>query len=64
MKQNVLAYKSKPTTELGRKLNRANERGIILHVTPAGGVSIDMEKMLKSAEVQSQMAKMATIKLD
>lgn len=64
MKQNALAYKSKPTTELGRKLNRANKRGIILQVTPAGGVSIDMNKMLTSPEVRSQLAKMANIKLD
>ena len=58
---------SKRNDEAARRLQRGVERGlqdgVITDVTPTGGVTIDVPKMLHQKKVRKQMKEMAKIRV-
>ena len=63
----MISLFSKRNDEAARKLQRGVERGlqdgVIADVTPTGGVTIDVPKMLHQEKVREQMKEMAKIRV-
>ncbi len=60
-------FSRKSNNEAARRLQRGIERGltdgVITAVTPTGGVTIDVQQMLKQPKVRQQMQEMAKIRV-
>lgn len=63
----MISLFSKRNDEAARRLQRGVERGlqdgVITDVTPTGGVTIDVPKMLHQKKVRKQMKEMAKIRV-
>ncbi|MBU1188971.1 MAG: hypothetical protein KKC01_08070 [Gammaproteobacteria bacterium] len=61
------SFFSKSNNEAARRLQRGIERGlekgVITEVTPTGGVTINVRKMLEQPKVRRQMEEMAKIRV-
>jgi len=60
-------FSRKQNDKVARRLQRGIERGltdgVITEVTPTGGVTIDVRKMLEQPKVRDKMREMAKIRV-